>query len=99
MRSAYDFFGLPPITRVLLVVDGNHLLDSPSLIRSSHLGVLNRWRTERVQLSKHAAAVSSHAGARVAERIVVFSKRDLVPEWGITVDILLRPVSIFVNCL
>ncbi|KAI0252511.1 P-loop containing nucleoside triphosphate hydrolase protein [Lactifluus subvellereus] len=46
-------------------------------------GVLNRWRTERVQLSKHAAASSSHAGARVSERIVVFNKRDLVPEWGI----------------
>jgi hypothetical protein len=47
-----------------------------------------------VQLSKHAAAASSHAGARVAERIVVFNKRDLVPEWGITVDLLLAYLNI-----
>jgi hypothetical protein len=38
-----------------------------------------------MQLSKHAAASSSLAEARVCERVVVFSKRDLVPEWGIEV--------------
>ncbi|KAF8461651.1 P-loop containing nucleoside triphosphate hydrolase protein [Russula ochroleuca] len=46
-------------------------------------GALNRWRSERVQLSKHAAASSPLASARVCERIVVFNKCDLVPEWGI----------------
>ncbi|KAI0288370.1 P-loop containing nucleoside triphosphate hydrolase protein [Russula brevipes] len=46
-------------------------------------GALSRWRTERVQLSKHAAASSPLASARVCERVVVFNKRDLVPEWGI----------------
>jgi hypothetical protein len=49
------------------------------------LGALSRWRTERVQLSKHAAASSPLAEARVCERVVVFGKRDLVPEWGIEV--------------
>ena len=39
-----------------------------------------------MRLSEHATASSLHAGTRVAERIVVFNKRDLVPEWGITVD-------------
>ena len=48
-------------------------------------GALSRWRTERVQLSKHAAASSPLASARVCERIVVFNKCDLVPEWGIKV--------------
>ncbi|KAI0261657.1 P-loop containing nucleoside triphosphate hydrolase protein [Gloeopeniophorella convolvens] len=46
-------------------------------------GALARWRTERVRLSEHAAATSPHASARVCERVVVFSKRDLVPEWGL----------------
>jgi len=46
---------------------------------------LDQWRAERVRLSKHAAASSPLAGARVCERVVVFSKRDLVPEWGIEV--------------
>jgi len=50
---------------------------------NASLGALNRWRTERVQLSRHAAASSPLAEARVCERVVVFSKRDLVPEWGI----------------
>jgi mitochondrial GTPase 1 len=66
-------------------------------MRSSHLGALNRWRTERVRLSEHAAASSSHASARVAERIVVFNKRDLVPEWGIAVMILLAPQSFLIS--
>ena len=52
---------------------------------NASLGELNRWRTERVQLSRHAAASSPLAEARVCERVVVFSKRDLVPEWGIEV--------------
>ena len=38
-----------------------------------------------MRLSKHATASSPLAGARVCERVVVFSKRDLVPEWGIEV--------------
>ncbi|KAN0113916.1 P-loop containing nucleoside triphosphate hydrolase protein [Russula decolorans] len=46
-------------------------------------GALNRWRSERVQLSEHATASSPFASARVCERIVVFNKCDLVPEWGI----------------
>ncbi|KAI0298667.1 P-loop containing nucleoside triphosphate hydrolase protein [Multifurca ochricompacta] len=46
-------------------------------------GALNRWRSERLGLSEHAAISSPHAGARVCERVVAFSKRDLVPEWGI----------------
>ena len=50
-----------------------------------YLGALSRWRTERVQLSKHAAASSALAGVRLCERVVVFSKSDLVPEWGIEV--------------
>ena len=37
-----------------------------------------------MQLSEHATA-SPLAGARVCERIVVFNKCDLVPEWGIEV--------------
>ncbi len=55
------------------------------LIRSMRLGALSQWRSERVQLSKHAAASSSLAGARVCERIVLFNKCDLVPDWGIKV--------------
>ncbi|KAF8265838.1 P-loop containing nucleoside triphosphate hydrolase protein [Lactarius quietus] len=46
-------------------------------------GALRRWRTERLRLSEHAAASAPNAGARVCERVVVFNKRDLVPEWGI----------------
>ncbi|KAH9061112.1 P-loop containing nucleoside triphosphate hydrolase protein [Lactarius vividus] len=46
-------------------------------------GALNRWRTERVRLSEHAAASSPNASARVCERVIVFNKRDLVPEWGV----------------
>ncbi|KAI0064403.1 P-loop containing nucleoside triphosphate hydrolase protein [Artomyces pyxidatus] len=46
-------------------------------------GALARWRTERSRLSEHAALASPQASARVCERVVVFSKRDLVPEWGL----------------
>lgn len=50
------------------------------------IGALQKWRTERVRLSTQAAAVSPTAAARVCERIVVFTKRDLVQEWGIDVS-------------
>ncbi|KAH9962846.1 P-loop containing nucleoside triphosphate hydrolase protein [Russula dissimulans] len=46
-------------------------------------GALSRWRAERVHLSNHAAASSALARVRVCERVVVFSKSDLVSEWGI----------------
>lgn len=76
-----------PVPRVLLAFSGSDYWWSISLMRSMRLGALNRWRTERVQLSKHAAASSPLASARVCERIVVFNKCDLVPEWGIKVCI------------
>ncbi|VDB90981.1 unnamed protein product [Peniophora sp. CBMAI 1063] len=42
-------------------------------------GALQKWRHERTALS-----LASPTGApRVCERVVVFSKRDLVPPWGI----------------
>ncbi|KAA1472094.1 P-loop containing nucleoside triphosphate hydrolase protein [Dentipellis sp. KUC8613] len=46
-------------------------------------GALQRWRTERVRLSEQASATAPQAAPRVCERVVVFSKRDLVPEWGL----------------
>ncbi|KAF9652613.1 P-loop containing nucleoside triphosphate hydrolase protein [Thelephora ganbajun] len=50
-------------------------------------GALRKWRTERMNLAGDAANpidLSAANGTRIAcERIVVFSKRDLVPEWGI----------------
>ena len=50
---------------------------------------LRKWRTERMGLAGSAAdpiGPSPVSGTRIAcERIVVFSKRDLVPEWGIEV--------------
>jgi len=53
------------------------------------LGALRKWRTERLGLAGSAAGPIDHSpvnGTRIAcERIVVFSKRDLVPEWGIEV--------------
>ncbi|KAI0942082.1 hypothetical protein AcV7_002612 [Taiwanofungus camphoratus] len=56
-------------------------------------GALQKWRQERGRGHPHVPAAGSpgappppapppHNG-RVCERIVVFSKRDLVPEWGI----------------
>lgn len=55
----------------------------------SILGALLKWRTERMTLAGSAADPidpSRVSGTRIAcERIVVFSKRDLVPEWGIEV--------------
>ncbi|KAI0052093.1 P-loop containing nucleoside triphosphate hydrolase protein [Auriscalpium vulgare] len=46
-------------------------------------GALKRWRAERFRVADHAATSATHTAARVCERIVVFSKRDLVPEWGL----------------
>ena len=54
-------------------------------IASEHAGALQRWRQERAKLSHQAALVSATAVARACERVVVFSKRDLVPQWGIEV--------------
>ena len=52
-------------------------------------GALRKWRTERLSLAGSAADPTDPSlvnGTRIAcERIVVFSKRDLVPEWGIEV--------------
>jgi hypothetical protein len=62
-------------------LDAEHVADTIGL----HTGALRRWRTERVRLSEHAAASAPNASARVCERVVVFNKRDLVPEWGIVV--------------
>ncbi|ETW77993.1 hypothetical protein HETIRDRAFT_326144 [Heterobasidion irregulare TC 32-1] len=42
-------------------------------------GALQRWRAERVRV----APSPQQAASQVCERVVVFSKRDLVPEWGI----------------
>jgi hypothetical protein len=65
---------------------------------NASLGELKRWRTERVQLSRHAAASSPLAEARVCERVVVFSKRDLVPEWGIEVWIFIYLPTVQCDC-
>ncbi|THH17562.1 hypothetical protein EW146_g3285 [Bondarzewia mesenterica] len=43
-------------------------------------GALQRWRSERTTRS---ASELPQAAKRVCERIVVFSKRDLVPRWGL----------------
>ena len=52
-------------------------------------GALRKWRTERMSLAGSAIDPndpSPSSGTRIAcERIVVFSKRDLVPQWGIEV--------------
>ena len=52
-------------------------------------GALRTWRGERLSLAGSAADPTDPSlvnGTRIAcERIVVFSKRDLVPEWGIEV--------------
>ena len=52
-------------------------------------GALRNWRAERRNLASSAADPidpPAAGGTRTAcERIVVFSKRDLVPEWGIEV--------------
>jgi len=52
-------------------------------------GALRTWRTERMSFAGSAADPidpSTTSGTRIAcEHIVVFSKRDLVPEWGIEV--------------
>ena len=52
-------------------------------------GALRKWRTERLSLAGSAADPTDPSlvsGTRIAcERIVVFNKRDLVPEWGIEV--------------
>ena len=49
------------------------------------LGALQTWRLQRMRLTEQAALISPSAAARVCERIIVFTKRDLVPEWGIEV--------------
>ncbi|KAI0035829.1 P-loop containing nucleoside triphosphate hydrolase protein [Vararia minispora EC-137] len=46
-------------------------------------GHLQKWRSDRLNSAKQAMLVSPDAKQRVCERIVVFSKRDLVPQWGI----------------
>ncbi|GBE88607.1 hypothetical protein SCP_1400110 [Sparassis crispa] len=59
-------------------------------------GALQKWRRERGRTNDETIAASAAASAlpslptatstgRVCERIVVFNKRDLVPEWGIEV--------------
>lgn len=60
-----------------------------SLADENPPGALRKWRAERMSLAGSAADLidpSPVNGTRIAcERIVVFSKRDLVPEWGIEV--------------
>jgi hypothetical protein len=75
-----------PVPRALLAFRVSDFGGAPFLIYDQRdPGALDRWRAERMRLSNHSAASSPLAGARVCERVVVFSKRDLVPEWGIEV--------------
>ena len=52
-------------------------------------GVLQKWRRERGAIGSSIlpqdGLTAAPSSAPVCERVVVFSKRDLVPEWGIKV--------------
>ena len=89
-RSLVEAILSGPVILACLVVG----LPRSSLTHRSTLGALQKWRRERgygasSQLggSSPAAPVPSPTNGSVCERVVVFSKRDLVPEWGIKVCI------------
>jgi hypothetical protein len=55
-------------------------------------GHIQRWKQERGRIAGPAAPAGTLPGVpaigTVCERIVVFNKRDLVPEWGLEVPLI-----------
>lgn len=55
------------------------------------VGALRKWQASRgyflgPTLTASANLIGNGGGGRICERIVIFNKRDLVPEWGYEVQ-------------
>jgi hypothetical protein len=61
------------------------------------IGAIKKWQASRGRFlgltpSDPARLIGTGNGVRVCERIIIFNKRDLVPEWGFEVRLSTLPL-------